>query len=763
MSTLALTPTPPEERATWTTAFINALPDSAFAVVEEGGTTKDGITHPLTLRHLPYKDADGTVDLPHLRNALARVSQSTLSAALKAKAQKVLDAAAKAAGVGAENRAVAASTPVAFYAPLTRIDAATREIEGVLSDEQIDSYGTIFDYDAMKRAVERWPGNIREQHDVKKAVGRRVAVRFDDAQRQVVLRARISRGAESTWQKIEDGVLTGFSIGTSRYAPPVSRTINNQVVPCYADFDLGEASVVDAPSNPGAASSGLTIYRMDAPGSDDFTDMDDDAPTETPPADAPAVTPDATPVERTAELVMPPAPDPAFQRIVGEMPAAGLLGAIAQPAVPESGASTSAIPAGGLLAAAAGQAAPTAGLLAAAVTPAPAAPLTRALPLPDTGGDTDPALLRDDGYTHTHDHAHATDYGDLHTHEHTHTHQDGTAHSHPHMHAHAHHDHYGDPLHEHEHTHTHDHAHTYRAAAPDVSQLDTPQPVARAITTESGLAGHDPNDAAPPAETAPTVAADGTHDAFTGTHTHRHSAFGSQGDDATHEHAHTHDGDATHDHDHAERAAASDPTTPVIRAGQRISGDTRAGLHEAALAILRTCACVACQEASEIFDPDNDGDDDLDAAGDTDQDAAGAPDRARQRRLVRRAAQGAITRALAPLATQYRALAARFAAAPDLTRVTAQLDEQRAVLTAVEDLVRRIATQERPGGPVLRAADRTLAVGPNAIHDASVAPQGQPLQPTDIAALQRMAQAGQLTPEQQSLLASALFRQQYGR
>ncbi|HUW44760.1 MAG TPA: hypothetical protein VMW50_03100 [Dehalococcoidia bacterium] len=55
--------------ARWTRAYINDLPDGSFAVVEPcADTRKDA-------RHLPYKDAAGKIDLPHLRNALARMDQ----------------------------------------------------------------------------------------------------------------------------------------------------------------------------------------------------------------------------------------------------------------------------------------------------------------------------------------------------------------------------------------------------------------------------------------------------------------------------------------------------------------------------------------------------------------------------------------------------------------------------------------------------------------------------------------------------------------
>lgn len=87
----------PGEKAVWNTVYINNLPDSAFAYVESDGK-KDagGKTVPRSLRHFPYKGAGGKVDLPHLRNALARAPQSPFGS----KAMPKLRAAAEAAGVG---------------------------------------------------------------------------------------------------------------------------------------------------------------------------------------------------------------------------------------------------------------------------------------------------------------------------------------------------------------------------------------------------------------------------------------------------------------------------------------------------------------------------------------------------------------------------------------------------------------------------------------------------------------------------------------
>lgn len=84
-----------ESKAVWTTAYINKLPDSAFLYIKPGGEKdEEGKTVPRTNRMFPYKNAEGSVDLPHLRNAIARIPQSSLSQDLKdqlqAKARKIL-------------------------------------------------------------------------------------------------------------------------------------------------------------------------------------------------------------------------------------------------------------------------------------------------------------------------------------------------------------------------------------------------------------------------------------------------------------------------------------------------------------------------------------------------------------------------------------------------------------------------------------------------------------------------------------------------
>lgn len=172
-------------------------------------------------------------------------------------------------------------THASLYAPITRIDASKREVECVATSEALDSYRTIFSYEASKRAFKKWierTANVREMHE-RKAVAKGVGVFFDDDAKQVIVRTRVSRGAPDTWAKIEDGVLTGYSVGATN---PTWSTIerNGKTYPYLTDYELNELSLVDNPSNPDAF--GLTICRAD--GLTDVVDTTEPEP-EQPPSD----------------------------------------------------------------------------------------------------------------------------------------------------------------------------------------------------------------------------------------------------------------------------------------------------------------------------------------------------------------------------------------------------------------------------------------------------------------------------------------------
>lgn len=83
--------------AEWDTAYVNDLPDSAFAYIAPGGDKDaEGRTVPRSLRYFPHHDDGGALDLPHLRNALARGPQSDVWPS----GQSHLEAHARGEGIG---------------------------------------------------------------------------------------------------------------------------------------------------------------------------------------------------------------------------------------------------------------------------------------------------------------------------------------------------------------------------------------------------------------------------------------------------------------------------------------------------------------------------------------------------------------------------------------------------------------------------------------------------------------------------------------
>jgi hypothetical protein len=65
----------------WSTKEVNDFPDSSFAYIEPGGKKdSEGKTTPRGFRHFPYKDENGSIDMPHLNNGMAQITKSKLSA-----------------------------------------------------------------------------------------------------------------------------------------------------------------------------------------------------------------------------------------------------------------------------------------------------------------------------------------------------------------------------------------------------------------------------------------------------------------------------------------------------------------------------------------------------------------------------------------------------------------------------------------------------------------------------------------------------------
>jgi site-specific DNA-adenine methylase len=86
----------PAEKAVWSTAYVNNLEDDAFLYIAPGGEKDDeGKTVPRTLRYFPVRDENGEIDAPHIRNAIARIPQSTAPGLTAEKMKSLQDKARK--------------------------------------------------------------------------------------------------------------------------------------------------------------------------------------------------------------------------------------------------------------------------------------------------------------------------------------------------------------------------------------------------------------------------------------------------------------------------------------------------------------------------------------------------------------------------------------------------------------------------------------------------------------------------------------------
>lgn len=153
-----------------------------------------------------------------------------------------------------------------LFIPLAKADAAQRLVYGSI-DETPDHAREIMDYATAKPAFEAWSanmskasggkslGNIRAQHDLKKAAGRLTEIGFDDETKRISFCAHIVDDQE--WAKVEAGVYTGFSPGGSYE----KRWKDAEVTDHYRYTPkVGELSIVDAPCIP---SGTFTMIKAD--------------------------------------------------------------------------------------------------------------------------------------------------------------------------------------------------------------------------------------------------------------------------------------------------------------------------------------------------------------------------------------------------------------------------------------------------------------------------------------------------------------------
>lgn len=161
--------------------------------------------------------------------------------------------------------------------PLTKVDEEKRLVYGTAALEQVDKSNEIFDYAGSKPLFEKWSGdqhlssagksygNVREMHE-KSAAGKITEpLGFDDVAKTITVCAKVVD--DGAWQKVLEGVYTGFSIGgayTKRWADETIKTAKRYIAA------PNEISLVDNPCMPGATfefikSAGGTEKRGFAP------------------------------------------------------------------------------------------------------------------------------------------------------------------------------------------------------------------------------------------------------------------------------------------------------------------------------------------------------------------------------------------------------------------------------------------------------------------------------------------------------------------
>lgn len=137
---------------------------------------------------------------------------------------------------------------------LTKVDKENRLVTGFASLDNVDRQGDRILHEANQRAFSKFRGNIREMHQPI-AAGRIVDFKEDSFYHEgqlykgIKVTAYISKGAPSTWEKVCDGTLTGFSIGgaVTDSAPSFTKELGSHRI--IKDYNLVELSLVDSPAN----------------------------------------------------------------------------------------------------------------------------------------------------------------------------------------------------------------------------------------------------------------------------------------------------------------------------------------------------------------------------------------------------------------------------------------------------------------------------------------------------------------------------------
>lgn len=141
--------------------------------------------------------------------------------------------------------------------PITKVDTENRLVSGFATLDNVDKHGDVIEADASSKAFERFRGNIREMH-MPVAVGKMISFETkeyydeesDTKYNGVYVTAKVSKGAQDTWEKVLDGTLSGFSIGAYVKSKDDVYKEDGSHYRIIKDYELFELSLVDSPANP---------------------------------------------------------------------------------------------------------------------------------------------------------------------------------------------------------------------------------------------------------------------------------------------------------------------------------------------------------------------------------------------------------------------------------------------------------------------------------------------------------------------------------
>lgn len=154
---------------------------------------------------------------------------------------------------------------VTLNVPIVKVDREKREVWGYATSDAEDLDSEVIEYEASIDAFERHAkvikeasqgkslGVVREMHQAK-AVGALLAYQPLPEKRSMWIGAKISKSqdGENTWKKVEEGVLSFFSIGGTNPVKEATITKDGKTVTRIKKYDLVEVSLVDYGANPDA-------------------------------------------------------------------------------------------------------------------------------------------------------------------------------------------------------------------------------------------------------------------------------------------------------------------------------------------------------------------------------------------------------------------------------------------------------------------------------------------------------------------------------